>query len=378
MSLLRNVAATVATQGLTAPLGLLTQILLARLLPVAERGHVAIANEVVFLTVSVIQLGWPQATVFRVRNVGTPISVAAAGAVYAGLALAAIAVAAGLSAPSAWTEQLLAGAPRIVLLIALATVPFELLGQLATGVARAADRFDLHNGYPLLSTSLVLGCVSFGLIGLGASAAHAISAQLVGTALAAATILALVLRASGFSPRVPAAELRASLGYGVTGHLQSVLANAHLRIDVLMLAALLQDPSAVAVYTIAATIVNRVRVIPAAIAIAVFPSFAEADASEAARLTARVLRHSTLVVTLSVLALVPAMIWLVPLLFGTAYEASVPLALVTLPGATLLSVQAIVGRYFAARNLQRVNVFCSGLGLALNVIANSLLIPSLG
>ena len=201
---------------------------------------------------------------------------------------------------------------------------------------------------------------------------------LVGTALAAATILGLVLRASGFSPRVPLAELRASLRYGLTGHLQSVLANAHLRIDVLMLAALLQDPSAVAVYTIAATIVNRVRVIPAAIAIAVFPSFAEADASEAARLTARVLRHSTFVVTLSVLALVPAMIWLVPLLFGSAYEASVPLALVPLPGAALLSVQAIVGRYFAARNLQRVNVLCSALGLALNVVANSVLIPSLG
>ncbi len=378
MSLARTALSVLATQVVSAPIALVTQVILARLLTVEGRGLYAVGTEFVILSVAVVQIGWPTAAIYRIRNRGTAPSVVATETLWVGILMSAAAVGVALLLRDSIAERFLRGAPVELLAIAVATIPFQLLGQFFTGIARALDRFDVNNAHLLATVAIPLLGMPLALTLFGATAENALWVFLLTQASAATGVILWVGRLSGFARGLDRRELSETLSYGGRVSIHNILSSLHERMDVLLLAWLSAGVGDVAIYAIAVAVVNRIRLVPAAIALSLFPTVAQLDSREAGALTSRVLAHSMLWVIVSVLVLAPLSFWLVPVLFGERYRASVTPLLILLPGTAFLTIHMILTRFFASRDLQRVSIACQALGTLLNLTMNWILIPRLG
>lgn len=377
MSFLRMVVSVLATQVLVAPVVLLTGIVLARGLPVDDRGFYAVAFEFATIAVVAIHLGWAPTAIYRLRRSLVPPPRVAAAALWVTVVMSAIAIGACLILREPIRARLFAEADPSLLPIALAAIPFQLAGLVFTGVARGLGDFHLHNGYRLGSAILLLVGITCA-IQIESRASSALVGTLVAHAIAGTVLVALVLRHSGLELRIPFREIGSSLRFGTQSYVQEVLTTLHQRLDILLLAWLASDPEAVAVYAVAVSVINRVRTIPMSIALAMFPTIAGQEADVADRFVARVSRNALFSVLVTVVLLAVTAPLLVPLLFGERYTPAVLPLLVLLPAAACLSPALVLSRYFTARAQQHQVIAILLVSLGLNVTLNLVWIPRYG
>ncbi len=141
MSFVRNAASVLGTSAVLAPIALLTSIVLARWLDVAERGLYSVAMTFAGLVVMATQLGWPSATIHRLRSAGSEPRQVVSATLAAWTVVSAVALlSCALLAP--WiTARFLEGAPARVLVLSVALVPIQLLGAY---FGRARQHQDFH------------------------------------------------------------------------------------------------------------------------------------------------------------------------------------------------------------------------------------------
>jgi O-antigen/teichoic acid export membrane protein len=306
----------------------------------------------------------------RGRAVGAAVTLTAA--VFAALALCAVLFADSLR------ERFLSGGETALVYLALALAAADLFSGLWDAVARGIDRFDLRNAdqiaialVTLAATALALGVFHTGLVGV-----------LLATAVARLAVLALfgalTLRRSGVELALDRQELGESLRFGAKSHLQTLLAKLHERVDVMLMAGLRVDPAQIAVYAVAVSVIDRLRVVPDSISSALLPKLATVSAPEMGPYTARVTRHLVFWVCASGLALAIAAPFLVPVLFGRPYAASVLPLFVLLPATAMLTVRSMVSNYFVAAGQPGFNAKVQALSVAVNVAANLWAIPRFG
>jgi len=189
---------------------------------------------------------------------------------------------------------------------------------------------------------------------------------------------ALTLSRSGVDLALDRGELGESLRFGAKGHVQTLLAKLHERVDVMLMAALRVDPAQIAVYAIAVSVIDRLRVVPDSISSALLPKLATVTLPEMGPYTARVTRHLVFWVCASGLALAIAAPFLVPVLFGQPYAASVLPLLVLLPATAMLTVRTMLSNYFVAAGKPGFNAKIQALSVTVNVAANLWAIPRYG
>lgn len=378
MGLLRNVAGVLLTSAAAVPIGLASSILVARCLSVTDRGYYALLTYFAVIVYTLTQLGWAEAVIYRTRRHGVPVRTAFSTGLLAngGLALAAALICLALREPisHAFLDDVRASA----FVLAALAAPLLALGDLLRGVARAIDRFDLQNSYSLLQSAGMLGGLALALPVLGGALAAAIgtyfAVQLALVAVFGLRLAALV----GFEPRVDRGEAAASVGYGWNLYLQNLLIILHERVDLFLLAWLGVAAFDIGLYATAAAIVAQLRVLPGAIGVAILPQLAGAADSEAARLTAAVIRPSALLMLAIAAALAPIGAVAIPLFFGASYAATVEPFLILLPGVAAVAISRVLARYFAAINRLRGMLVLGASVLVLNVLLNLLLIPRWG
>jgi len=378
MSFVRNLVSVLTTQIAIAPLGLATSIVLARLLPVHDRGLYAVATELAAFAVVIGQAGWAPTAIYRLRRENAPPDAVATAALTVWLVISAALVGTCLAGRDVLFDRMFPADEPLVLYLALAIVPFQLLGLLFTGLARGLNLFSLHNLYQLLFALLSVVIIGLALLVGDQRTVVALSALLLVHAIVALGLLVLVLRHTGLRLRFPSLEIRASASFGLKTYLQSVLLNVHQRADIFILVYLLDDPAPVALYAVAVGLVNRARIIPNSIATTMFPTAADIVGPELGRFVARVLRHSTFWMVLTVVSLALIGPILVPLLFGSNYADSVAPFMALLPGVASLAAYMVIARYFTARNLHQVNLGIQTVAVALNITLNFVLIPRYG
>ncbi len=377
MSFLRTSVSVLATQAVITPIALLTGIVLARGLSVSDRGFYAVAVEFAGIIVIVMNLGWAPTAIYRLRSVGIAPGRVAGAALWVTLLTSAISVSVCLALQDELRARFLSGADSRVFYLALATIPFQLAGLTFTGVARGLGDFTLHNGYRLGSALLVLVGVGIAVL-FERHASTALVGTLVGWGVSGVVLTALVLRRSGLDLRFPFDEIRQSLRFGFESTLQQVLITLHQRLDILLIAWIVSDPKAVAVYAVAVSVINRVRMIPMSIALAMFPAITGQSDAVADAFVARVSRSSVLSVVATAAILAVASPILVPLLFGEEYRPSVAPLLLLLPAAISLAPALVLARYFTARSQQTKTVAILLVATTVNVLLNLWWIPRFG
>lgn len=378
MGFVRNAAFVLATSAAALPIGLATSVVLARWLSVADRGLYALLTTFTWIVFLLTQLGWGDAVIYRTRRHGVSLRRAFSTGLVANAAFALAALGLCLVFREPLSRAFLGNVAPPAFWVAAVTAPLLTLGDLLRGVARALDRFDLHNQFGLLQSGVTLVALVVALpLGGGALFAALVANGVVQLALVVgfgARIAAL----TGFEWRVDLPEAFASIGYGGIMYLQNLLIQVHERIDVFLLAALGIAAFDIGLYAAAVSVVAPLRLIPGALGTALLPRLAGAGESDAAEFTAAVVRPSLVLMFAAGLGLAAVGAVAIPLLFGRDYAPAVVPFLVLLPGVTAVTISRVLARYFAAVGSQRPLLLLDIAVLLVNVSLNAVLIPRAG
>jgi O-antigen/teichoic acid export membrane protein len=378
MSFFRNAVSLMATSIVVTPIGLLTTVLLTRTLSPADFGTYSVLISFTTITTLLSQLGWPSATIYRTRRLGVPAATAATAGLVGMAATSTIAVGLCLQLDDWIAARFLHSAPVVLIRYVLPIVPALVFARWFIGLARALERFDLENAYRFAVVSGTLAVLSFVLLVrqgglaealLGAAAVNGIASAGLGVAVLAQTGIALELRLG---------ELVASVRYGMKTYAQTIATQLHEQIDIFMLAALAIAREEIAYYAVAVGIVNRLKIVPDAIATALFPRAASLDHAEAADVASRATRHAALWVALTTIAIAVVAPVVVPFIFGEPYLATVPPLFVLLPAMMGMTLATILSRFFMAFDRQTITVAIQATATAANVVLNFVLIPRFG
>ena len=378
MGFARNVAYVFATSAAALPIGLATSILLARGLTVEDRGMYALLTTFTWIVFLLTQLGWSEAIIYRTHRRGVSLARAFSTGLVANGALAFAAFALCLVFREPLSREFLGDVAPRAFWIAAVTAPLLTIGDLLRGVARALDRFDLHNSFGLLQLAGILAALLVALPLYGGALEAALFSVLAVQAALVAGFGARIASLTGVEWRVDLPEAIASLAYGAVMCLQNVLIHLHERVDVFLLAALGVSAFDIGLYAAAVSVVSPLRLIPGALGTVLLPRLAGSLDSDAAEFTAAVVRPTLLVMAATALGLAAVGAVAIPLLFGAAYAPAVTPFLVLLPGVTLVTLSRVLARYFAAIGNQRPLVFLFTGALLLNVALNLVLIPRFG
>lgn len=378
MRFFRNAASLLLTSAVMMPLGMLTSILLARLLPVDELGFYSVSLNFASLAVIFAGLGVAPASIYRIRRVQSDPARVLTAASFVMLAVGVLVIAGCVIFRDQIVAHFLAGTPSLVFLLAVATIPIDLLGKLLGGVARGIDRFRYQNWHNLARTvgSLLVIAVVLGALGRGLPElmASVLALRLVTTGI----LFVVVARETGFARRIDFREITEAAGFGIKSYAEGLAVQIHESIDIFMIAYLLGDPAQVAYYTIATRIVERLRQGPRAIGATLFPKIAGAPKSDAAAFTAYVARQSVFWAALSAFVLGITAPFLLPLLYGEAYGVSVIPFQILLLAVVLLTISHVVSRYFASIAQQEIAIAGQLTSAILNVGLNLWWIPTYG
>ena len=257
-----------------------------------------------------------------------------------------------------------------------AWIPLQLLGLyqgaalLARQDGQALSRIELTGRL----SAMALGGAS--LLAFGGSLAPFL------TAIIAADGVIAVLGArhlARVAPGAPARRLRPFLEkaavMGLRAYPPLVLFFLLVKSDVLVLRTL-RGAAETGVYSIASQIVDVALILPATIGALALPRVVRAKRPAAELL--RVLRPTALLV--GALAILLALFgrWAIVGLFGDPYAGAYAALLLLLPGLACLSLQGLLGQYFAARGFPAFVSFYWLLGFATNLGLNLLLVPRFG
>lgn len=374
-----QVGSVLAIQVAGLGLGLLTTALLARWLGAAGKGTLELALLLpdmlaLFLSggVGVANVYFAGARRFDTRTLAANAVTFALLGTVAGLGLVGVLLAAG------WLQALLPGVPTRLILVALPGLAIALLrGYFATllqGLQRitAVNLADLaQNGLLLLLIIVLVGGAGLGLLG---ALVVALAARLAGL-----LVLAFFLHREGaaLTPRWDPPVMRATLAFGLRGHVGNMLQFFNYRLDTFIVNYYL-GPAGVGVYSVAVRLAELLWQLPNAVGFVIFPRAAASSAAEMNRFTPRVFRLTLGLTAIGAAGLALIGQPLIVLVFSASFGAAYLPMLALLPGVVLLGSAKVLTNEIAGRGYPHYNSINSGLALILTVVFDVLLIPRYG
>lgn len=357
--------------ALAAPLGLITGPLVARAIGPVGRGEVASATVFGTLAWQVLALGLPWAVGNRVA--GDPGRLRALLGNAARYCLLITPLAAGL----AWFMVAgpldhLSTAAAVGAFVLIAVAPLNVFSnvQQAALVAEGALRpMSVLRASPLLfSAAIVIGCAATGTLTIGT--------YLVATAGAGLLVNALTWRFLPVRPR-GAEPYRPLLWFGVRSAGGQLAAYGNSYLDQAILAVAV-GPRQLGLYAVAATVASVPLSFGQAIAARAFGDVGRATGDERWRQAGRYLRLSMLVGLLASAAIAATGPFLVPLLFGAPFRASVAPLLILLPGTAALATGLTAMRILNAVDRPGASTIAEGTGFAVTLVGLAVAVPAAG
>ena len=192
--------------------------------------------------------------------------------------------------------------------------------------------------------------------------------------VAAAYALVFARRVTGsVMPAVDLAVWREALGYGLRGQLGNVLQYFTLRLDLVLVAAIL-GPAPAGIYLVATRVSEVVTQIANAASSLLFPAIAGQSDRASTAFTNAIVREVTILVVVSALAVGIAAWFLLPLVFGADYATALPALWLLLVAAVPLSVGRLLAGDLKGRGRPGLVSAAAVTGLVIMVVGNLLLL----
>ncbi len=323
------------------PLLLVSGVIVARLLGVEDRGHLALLWVVSLSLAYLGAAGIPSATTYwvaRQPGVSRPL---ARRVVRIALvqAVVATALSAAVLAIALHGER---GAVLVSALISLPAVPAMVAVMHGMAFVQGFQRFRTWSVLrllpPLLYTVTVvpLAAVGAGLVAVTAAwVGSFVIAGLVAVERAAAVLPA--------GPEDPAPSLRALQSFGAKAFLGATSPSDTLQLDQ-ALVGLFVSPTALGLYVVGIAFTNLPRLVAQSLGYVAYPHVAKKSDPRLARRALWGWGAVALVAAGAITVVLElAAGWLVPFFFGSAFEDAVPLAQILLLASLLVSVRRVLG-----------------------------------
>ncbi|MHA6195192.1 lipopolysaccharide biosynthesis protein [Pseudomonas wadenswilerensis] len=374
---LRHLALSMGTKLAMIALRLLRNVLLARLLGPSERGLFALLSSLPDLIAAATSGGLNSAIGYQAaqqRNLGLLLTqVLVYGCLLAGLlTLACLAVLRGFGIQLEVTEQL--GLLAWLLLLA---VPLSVLKSGLLTLHNATGAVGAFNALRL-SESLVplLLFLAFYLLWPQAALPAALASWLLGLGLV--VVLGLLWLRRGRQLRLcwDRSGQRELLAYSAKSHPDLLFQQVILRSDYLFIGALLGS-TALGHYAMATAAAELLLIVPEAVTTPLMKRLLQQDEGMA-HITPLALRLTATVMLGACLGMALIGEWLIVTLFGAAYQPAYPALLALLPGLFGLCYASILRLDLLGKNRPGAVSLMMGVGAALNLLLNVLLIPRHG
>jgi O-antigen/teichoic acid export membrane protein len=372
----QSVARTFATRVLVLVVGMMTSVLVARVLGPAGRGSYFLAVTVAALVTQLGNFGMHASNTYYVSRDRSLLPALLGNSLAAGTGFLALVVT--IASVVAWFAPATlpvreALAWMLVPSIGLGLV-YLLLQNLLIGIGdvRRYNRIEL--GQALLTVVLMGAVVAIGRDTPTSLLAAATTATF-GAAIAAYRRLR---KHCSVRPWISPSLLTRALGYGSRAYLAALASYLVLRLDVILIGYMLPAEQT-GYYSISATLADKLQVLPVVIGTLLFPRLSAMTAAEEQWFAARRVARATFVVMVVLAGTVAALAHpLVEMLYGPRFLPALPSFYILLPGVVLLSTNMVFMNYFASRGMPPVTVIATAGAAALNVGLNLALVPSMG
>jgi O-antigen/teichoic acid export membrane protein len=358
--------------------GFLATVIAARLIGADGLGSAGAALTIATIGALLANGGLNIAIIFHLgRRPEERVSIVAWTAALGGLAtLLAAGVVLGIGL--ALRDAVLNGASTALLLwtaaLGAGVLSFELTGAVLLGLER-------RRAYIAIQVVEALGGLALTaviLVGISQSDAGFIAAAALGYWLAAAVAAVGVVRHLGpFRPSFSAAYSREALGMGIRGQIGNVLQFLNLRLDLLLVPALLNLASA-GVYLVAVRISEVITQVSSSAAAFLFPHVAGQSERNATTTTETTARMTLLIVIASGLLLALLADPILAIAFGPAFSSGAWTVRITLLAMIPLALVRLLASDLKGRGRPGIVSIAALLALAATVIFDLLLIPALG
>ena len=256
--------------------------------------------------------------------------------------------------------------------IALLTAPLAMLYALLCAILQARHRFGETNftRYAMPASTLAI------LLALAAGhALNAISssvAYLISLAWAAPWLWFKV------GPKLRVRGLRSAvkqlLSYGSRSYVSDILGTLAAQVDQVLVIGLL-SPAGMGLYAVAIGAARAVDLYSGSVVAVLFPRAASLENAAIVELTGRATRITSALLLVTSVALIAALPLLLPLFYGRAFAASVPVAQVIVVSIALNGVVYVLAQAYMAAGRPGVIAAIQLVGLGTTVPAMLLLIP---
>ncbi|MEJ5376111.1 MAG: flippase [bacterium] len=360
-------------------IGLVTSVILARVLGPEGRGVYALAMLLPSLIVTFGNLGIGPATVYYVARGDFRRQEVLGNNVLLSLGVGAIGVLAGLIVILFFREIVFPGVSPGYLLLALAFVPIEMFFSYVNYMLLGAQRIKEFNYVQIAHSMLFLGFIGLALLGLKAEVTGAILAGLITWLVVDALVFRLAKTvAGGIDLKPNIAYIKQTTTYGVQAHLSNILGFLNYRVDMFLVNGFL-GPAAVGLYAVGVGLAEKLWMISHAASTVLFPRVAaETDEQRRKEFTPLVARTLLWTTALGALALVLLSRWIVLLLYSEAFLPAVGALQALLVGVVTLSAWRVLANDIAGRGFPRLNIYTGIAAVASNVVLNLLWIPRYG
>lgn len=370
-----KVALTLGGRGLVVGVGLVSSIVTARFLGAEGRGLLAALSVLTGLSLQFGNPGLHTGNVYvvarhpeRTRGVlGNTLVVS----LVAGALAAIVSCATALLRPG-WFP----GIPFPLIALTATVLPFQFMAflyqntLLGMGETAAFNLFEVGNK---IATFLLLAAwlVLFGGGAAGAAVLFAAMAVLFGSASAL-----YCHRRVPFRPVLDRTLFAEMLRYGGRVYLSCLLAYLVIRSDLLLVNFFLGTADA-GVYSIAVQIADTLLLLPVTVGMILLPRVA-GERGGGEEVTARVLRHTAMLLAALCLAAGVLVGPVVRLLYGAEFEGSILATRLLLPGVLALGLNGVLMNHFGGRGMPAITALAPAAGLALNVGLNLYVVPRYG
>jgi len=341
-------------------------------------GSLAVVNVTIALGVQIGSFGLPSAnTYFISRNredLGKAWANSLAFAIVVGGAIAAGILIAARLRPNAFGPVAAALIP-----IAVISLPFQLILLLGLNVFLALgqiSRFNITEG----SAQLALVINAFVALMVLRGGLPTLVSLNTAASVTVGVIIILMIRSAAKKLRTESrwfdlATFRRMIRYGLKFHIAVVAAIVIVRAD-LLLVNHFRGAAEAGVYAVAGQMANLVLMLPAVIATLLFPR-TSAEPDPQARLTMRVTRHTAFILLIICLVAVPCS-FLIPVIYGSAFQQSTLQLLILLPGVYFMGVESVLVQHFTGSGLPIAVPMFWVVVVICNLVLNVLLIPTYG
>jgi O-antigen/teichoic acid export membrane protein len=277
-------------------------------------------------------------------------------------------------------DALLGGANTTTVVLAAATIPFTLIGQMATALLLRMGMLRPY-GWTIAIAAVFQFLLVVGLeLGIGLSPQLTMLAALLAIAALAAALTVALARRVGFAALVPVVEprlIRSALHIGIRLQPASVALWLNLKID-LFLVGLLASTDEAGLYSLSASLADIVFTAVSTVALAALEAQTHAEEETAASYTLDFIGQNVGVAVLLGLAAALVSYPFIVFVYGVEWEPSVLPFVLLMPAVVALAIEEPARGLLVRIAPPLVISAAAAAGLVLNVALNFVLVPAIG